>query len=463
MTASLVSAGEWVREQLCDAELGDTRRTRRLVKALTAIADRPGQSLPRAMDGWGDLKAVYRLLGQEDVTYEGIIGPHWEKTLRACQSGGDYLIVEDTTGLHFGTRAEGLSRSGEGEVKGIHVHSSLALRVWKWVGDEPEVTVEGLLGQSAWVRKGEARRGRETRGERLGRAKESDRWGEVFERTGGPEEGSRWTYVADRESDIFRVIGRCRGKGTGYIIRGCWPRKVEGMELTIQEAVSAAGLLGRTELKLRARPGQKARVAKLEVRSVRVRVRPPRVGGKGMEAEEENVVEVREVGAPRGVEAVHWVLLTSWGCGTFEEAVRVVRAYAKRWLIEEYHKALKTGTGIEQSQLSTRGGLERLLGMLAVVALWLLNAKLLCVNHPDEPVSGEGIGEEVLMLLGAAYGKPEGGWTNRTVLRGIARQGGFLARRGDGAPGWITIWRGWQNLMMMCAGLELFRKHQRCG
>jgi hypothetical protein len=461
-----MSAREWVTQQLGEAQLGDIRRTRRLIKLATAVAKRPGVSLPTVLTHWGDLKAAYRLLGNEDVTYEGIISPHWDKTLQACRSGGEYLIVEDTTGLHFATHqtAQGLSRSGEGEVKGMYVHSSLALEVHRWADQvSPEVTVVGLLGQRTWVRSGAAKRGRETRRQRLARPRESERWAAVFDRTGGPPRGSRWTYVADRESDIFAVIGKVRSKGIGYIIRACWDRKVEGQEATIREAVSGAPVLGEMDLYLRARPGQKARVARLEVRSVRVSVRPPRVGGKGMEAQEENVVEVREVGAPEGVDPVFWVLLTSWDCGSFQEAMRVIRAYDARWLIEEYHKALKTGTGIQKSQLSSRGRLEALLGLLAVVALWLLNMKLLCTSRPDEGVSSEYVGEDVLKLLGAAYGVPNGGWTNRTVLVAMAKFGGFLGRKGDGNPGWITIWRGWQKLMIMCAGLELLRECERCG
>ncbi|MDP6719553.1 MAG: IS4 family transposase, partial [Pirellulaceae bacterium] len=32
--------------------------------------------------------------------------------------------------------------------------------------------------------------------------------------------------------------------------------------------------------------------------------------------------------------------------------------------------------------------------------------------------------------------------------RAVAKLGGFLARTGDGEPGWITIWRGWEKLNM---------------
>jgi len=32
--------------------------------------------------------------------------------------------------------------------------------------------------------------------------------------------------------------------------------------------------------------------------------------------------------------------------------------------------------------------------------------------------------------------------------------GGFLARKNDGSPGWITIWRGWQRLNLMAQGVR---------
>ena len=43
--------------------------------------------------------------------------------------------------------------------------------------------------------------------------------------------------------------------------------------------------------------------------------------------------------------------------------------------------------------------------------------------------------------------------SNREAIRGIAMQGGFLGRKGDGEPGQITIWRGWLDLM---AAVELY-------
>lgn len=63
-------------------------------------------------------------------------------------------------------------------------------------------------------------------------------------------------------------------------------------------------------------------------------------------------------------------------------------------------------------------------------------------------------GPVLLALLAQKFGLPREGWTNRNVLVATARLGGFLARKGDGMPGWQTIWRGWQRLLRMSEGVE---------
>src|SRR3990172_6584477 len=107
-------------------------------------------------------------------------------------------------------------------------------------------------------------------------------------------------------------------------------------------------LSGTYELLLRARPGQAARTAKLQVRHGALRVPPPahrspylkRINPDPIEM---HVVHVLEVDAPQGTEPIEWILPTSLNLEDFEGAWVVVGYYEKRWLIEEWHKALKTG------------------------------------------------------------------------------------------------------------------------
>jgi hypothetical protein len=459
----LTTAPDWARRHFGGALLGDERRTERLVEMGAAIAGVPGESLPNALGDWAALKAGYRLLASDAVTYERVIASHLALTRDRSSRPGEYFMIEDSTSLNFASRqADDLGWIGDDEkTKGLHLHTTLAVRVERWNdSNEPEVAVVGLLGQRVWARTHPPRRD-ETQEQRLKRPRESERWAAVFAEA-HPQEG-HWTYIADRESDIFRVMGDCRAHRIDFLIRGCWKRKVTGEERTIFDAVAAGPVLGTFALDVRSRQGVPGRQARLEVRAVAVTVRPPRRGAKGLEPERENVIEVREVDPPGGVEPIHWVLLTSWPVATLEEALRAVRAYSRRWLIEEYHKALKTGAGMERSQLSTRDRLEALLGVLAVVAVRLLSMKLLCASKPAEEVDPTTLGPEALGLLEAKYGRPKGRWTNRSVLVAIARLGGFLARKGDGDPGWITIWRGWRKLMTMIQGLDLFLGGLRSG
>ena len=69
----------------------------------------------------------------------------------------------------------------------------------------------------------------------------------------------------------------------------------------------------------------------------------------------------------------------------------------------------------------------------------------------------------MLAVLEQKLGAPKDGWTNQNVMTAIARLGGFLARKHDGAPGWLTIWRGWQRLTLLCEGANLMKDPKRCG
>ncbi len=119
---------------------------------------------------------------------------------------------------------------------------------------------------------------------------------------------------------------------------------------------------------------------------------------------------------------------------------------------------------MEQSQLEQGYRLEPLIGVLAVVAIRLLSTKLLARSQPEGMQAAQSLGPELLHLLEGRFGKPPEGWTNQNVMRSMARLGGFLGRKGDGQPGWQTIWRGWHRLMWMYEGVEtLMHAKKRCG
>jgi len=272
--------------------------------------------------------------------------------------------------------------------------------------------------------------------------------------------------VADRESDFYEPLHTCQQAGVDFVIRGFQDRRLALEGGKLREALAKAPVLGQSTVEIRSRGGEQARTAIVQLRSVRVDLDGPwRPGGWQEPLRSVWALEVREVDAPAGVkEPLHWVLLSSLSCQTLSQARRVVGYYTARWWVEEYHKALKSGAGVEDSQLERGGRLRSLIGVLAVVAVRLLNTKMLARSRPEGTEAPQSFGAEALAILDKRFGRPKGGWTNQSVLVATARLGGFLARKHDGLPGWQTIWRGWQRLMWMCEGLEILNEEQkRCG
>jgi len=315
----------------------------------------------------------------------------------------------------------------------------------------------GVFGQQCWNRRADPKRKQESRAQLLRRPRESQRWAAVLEQTDGPPPNCRWIYTADRESDFYEPIERCQRRGADFVIRACQEHRLVGELPYLSQALAAAPVRGHMEVPLRSRPGQAARTAKVEVRTAAVIYKGPyRPGGYRPDLPL-NVVEVREKNAPEGLEPLHWILLTSLPCKSWAEVQRVIGYYTARWWVEEYHKALKTGAEVEASQLQRAYRLESLVAILAIVALRLLNTKHLARARPDERVDPKVFGKEALELLARKVGQPKGGWTQRELIRAMARLGGFIGRRCDGEPGWQTIWRGWHRLMYMVQGAELMK------
>src|SRR5262249_28590549 len=110
------------------------------------------------------------------------------------------------------------------------------------------------------------------------------------------------------------------------------------------------------------------RVAQLAIAVAAVRLQPPhnRRGEHGNEP-----LRVWEPQARAGCKAVEWFLLTLEPVRTVADAWEGSDWYGCRPLIEEYHKALKTGCHIEQMPFTTAAALQPMIGVLAVVAVLL--------------------------------------------------------------------------------------------
>ena len=468
MINSLCSPEQWAQTEFAFADLGDQRRNRRLVKIAQALAANPGGTLPQAFPHWDELKAAYRFFGQAGVSFERILAPHWERTQAACRQPGEYLIIEDTTLLDYTDHhpaTEDLGVIGDGSGRGFELHNALAVRVEGWTLEQrPEGVVVGLFGQRCSTPRPKPKTKKQA--PRYTQPRKTQCWAAALEAAGSPPPGVQWIYLADCESDFYEPMEICQRRRTDFIIRAYHNRRLAQGEGHLFEKLAPAPVLGQTTVEVRARPGQSARTAIVAVRAVRVDLDGPwRPGGWRKPLANIYAVEVYEVHTPEGVkEPLHWILLTSLPCPTWAQVQRVIGRYTARWWVEEYHKALKSGAGVEDSQLERAYKLESLIAVLSVVAVRLLSTKLLARSRPESFDAAQSFGPQMLALLEAKLGKPKGGWTNANVLIATARLGGFLARKHDGMPGWQTIWRGWHRLMWMAEGVETLKLEQkRCG
>ena len=172
-------------------------------------------------------------------------------------------------------------------------------------------------------------------------------------------------------------------------------------------------------------------------------------------------MRVWEAAPPPGTEALEWILLTDWPVENYAQALVVVLVYATRWLIEEFHKALKTGNQAEDLQLETAVGLFAAIALKSVVALRLLDLRERVRLTPDALAAESGLQEIELAVLRQVLQRPLK--TVREIALAIGRLGGHMNRKADGLPGWLTLLRGMTTLNDLVAGLRLAPKLKRFG
>jgi len=469
-------ASQWAHTHFGGVGLGDVRRNRRVVRLAAGWAREPGATIPRLSQGQAYAgKAAYQLLGHAQTTPEALQAPHRQYVGQQLQVPGTYLLVEDTTELSWPGAAErraGLGPVGPGKAysQGVLLHSLVAAA---WPATDPDPAAKrpalpllGLLDQQYHVRQPvpDAEKAHPNGGSRprQGRVRESALWGQSLRAVGSPPSGTRWVVVADRGADIYEHLQRCQAKGLGFVVRAAQNRAlVAGTAKTpagrLFELARAQPSAGTFSLALRGRPRQPAREVVLQVSftpalALRAPQRPGGATGKG-EPVPASVVRVWEETGPGAAPGLEWLLLCDQPVPDFAQALTCARQYASRWLIEDFHKALKTGLGAEKLQLQTAARLFAAVALLSVVALALVDLREKSRLEPDLPAEAAGLTATELRVLRHQSRRPLD--TVRAVYLALAALGGHLGRKGDGPPGWQTLWLGRRSLRLLVEGVNM--------
>lgn len=446
-TVSRTTEESWAGMEFAEADLGDARRTQRVIRLATVLAQRPMASLPEACGSAAEVKAAYRFFDNEAIAPAELLASHVSATYERAVHVPVVLAVQDTTEVDWTAHGAttGLGPLGHPKHQGLMVHSTLAFT--------PERVPLGVLAQDVWARDPEKVGQRATRKQRAIGEKESGKWLRSLRAVNEAQQECPHTHfisVGDREADVYDVFVMEREAGVDFLVRAAWDRRVAHEERYLWATVRAQPVAEIVPVHLPRRGAHAARTAVLTLRFGAVQLCPPgHRRAEHLPAVTIWAVHVVEEYPPAGVEPLEWLLLTTCAVPSAIEALECVEWYACRFGIEVWHKVLKSGCRIEARQLESAARLQRCLTLFSVIAWRIVYATMLSRTLPELPCTVLLALEEWQALYCATHQTPTPPATPPTLheaVQWIARLGGFLGRPGDGDPGVTVLWRGFQHL-----------------
>lgn len=446
-----------VREEFSGAELGDVRRTRRLQRIAERAMQSPDAGFPRMVGDDSELEGLYRFFSSEQVDPDDALKPHIEATFRRMRAvQGPVLVVHDTTDLRFGGlhAREGLGPT-HGNQQGFLVHLALAV-----LPGEERVA----LGTCGLLRICRTERKRTRKKSWYEMAKdphrESLRWSHLVDQVEAQRAGADCIHLMDREGDNYDLMALMLRLKTRFVVRACHDRaraaggrlfaRLDELKPKILRNIEVSDRLDNGRLTGgRRHPPRRGRPARVAVSGCAVTLRHTPSAHAPEEQITVNVVRVWEPSPPKGQPAISWILYTTEPVATADQLLAVVDFYRSRWIVEEFFKALKTGCNIEKRQLGSYHALSVALAVFIPVAWRLLLVRSIARKIPR--AAAKTVASDVqLHLLRHKLKLPDLPKTAESAANAIAKLGGHLSR--NGPPGWLTLGRGFEALLLMEAG-----------
>ncbi len=439
------------KEDWSDVEFGDKRLNERATRISAAFMRNPFVSPPKMMKSFKATKAFYRFMDSDKVSHEKLISAHIMNSKEKLTEHKIILAIQDsmTISLDRNYEIEGLynvgGRNGN-SAEGILIHNTISVIPYNDYG-----IIDGLLNQTIHKRKPKEERNKDNN--------DSVLWMRSIDAI-GTTPNTTVIDVMDRGADMQKVMNCSLEHDHEFIIRAKHNRSLEENSGDyLFDFAKRQPVAGHTSLDIQANAGRKKRTAKLNVSFSEITL-PKRWNDESKI--NCSIVHVFETGCADDQEPLEWFILTSLDIKTFDDALKIVKYYSFRWIIEEYHKCMKTGFRLEQTQLKKLKRIENLLGFIAVSSVKLLQLRDIVRNNPTANAQ-EYVEKEDVAIVGAYYKIEKKDMTIDQFLRNIAQMGGFLNRKSDGNPGWQSIWEGWKFFLGLKEGVKLQKEGAICG
>lgn len=410
-----------------------------------------------------DRQASYRFMRNDSVKTREILGQEQSLCRQTCR-GRELVVVGDTSQFNLKEQVSYLKDSdklgvlGDNKTPGFLAHANMAMDAHTGAG-------LGLSDLMFWTRQR-----REGRSPKLPyEQRESYKWELGIKHS---EEilaqAEAITYVFDRESDIFSLFAKVKAmpETRNLISRVHYPRKVQvgDSEYSLDSLFDSIDPCGCYTLPLRKKnrrntsrridQSRQERAAKIQVRFTPIMLQAPLDQQATTPSVQLWAVEALESAdtVPQGEEPVHWRLITTHEITSPQEAMKIIRWYEMRWMVEELFRLLKTqGFNIEGARLEYFSSILKLTAMAFSTALKTLQLVLARDNPQAQPLE-EVFSESHQSCLAALNEKYQGetekqrnpyppdslSWASWI----IGRIGGWKGLKSQGWPGPITMKRG---------------------
>ncbi len=453
---------DWARLEYSRSSHGDHRVRERLVTMGRAWNDRPGEALPVIFPTEAQQRAAYRLLSNPQVTMDHILEGHQEALVERCRGQRLILAVQDTTFLDY----DGLEKTGGLVPIGGGGSGSGGLGAHAGVAFTEGGCALGLFHLDADFRLKPG-----------ARDKESRRWLEGFDHAVELADAcpaTRVLVICDREGDHWDLLARgAASKTVGLLVRASRSTRRRVVTATgglrdLWEHMVDEPCIAHRSIDIAACGGPRRRKARrgvrLEVRAAAVELAAPQKKPRGTPALPVVAVSVTEPAPPPDRDPLDWMLLTTQGEATAADALETVARYERRWLIEEFFRALKVGTRIEDRRLDEADDLRKCLAFDAITACRVMTIERLARSQGDTPASRIVDRDEITVVtLHRAYHQrkprapPDPEPTIEAFAVDVARMAGFIPRKRQPLPGTEKIWQGYRILLNFVENYRLMR------
>lgn len=475
----------WAAEELRQVDLGDKRLNDRLVALCNRFSESPESPINQACKDWAETKAAYRFFKNQDVKQGDILESHRQMTAERAKAYKTILAIQDTSYFVYTSHVKTKGLGAMSLKKGKHVEKiySNGLVMHACLGVTTDGVPLGLLDQRIFARKLRSAERRRLADVTPVEDKESHRWLESLEQTHAITADTRVVTVCDREADMYDLFERGDSLKSPLLVRANVDRTINRKSRYAEKDVirlwafmrdrPAAGTKTIEIPERKATAHAKARNARTAILTVKFGAfvfNPPQNNIKHRHSQPPNLsmhaVYAYEANPPEHEEPVEWMLLTNLSISNFQEACEKVHWYCLRWRIEMYFKVLKSGFRVEDCRLATADRLTRYLTVMSIVAWRLFMITMIARTQPDTPCTEFLSDPEWKVLFKSIHTNqplPKTPPPIGEVVIWIARLGGFLARKSDGMPGILTLWRGWKRLMDRAEGWGLDSGMSSCG